>query len=132
VDEESASPRSAPFCDALAVNSWVTAHSEVGRLPESALPRTAVFTGTRPLDDIVGISSIGLARLAEVTDLVLYDVPGSPVALQQVLGRFDRFGRRTQLNVYALVPSNSGEDSVSGPLGLLRQTLGSPRPETHV
>ncbi len=32
--------------------------------------------------------------LPEVTDLILYDVPGSKILLQQVLGRFDRFGRR--------------------------------------
>ena len=44
--------------------------------------------------------------LTKVTDLVLYDVPGSPAGLQQVLGRFDRFGRDTQLNIHVFVPSN--------------------------
>lgn len=48
--------------------------------------------------------------LGEVTDLVMYDVPDGKDALQQVLGRFDRFGRRTQLNVHTFVPS-SGADS---------------------
>jgi hypothetical protein len=56
--------------------------------------------------------SEGIA-LGEVTDLVLYDVPDGKDALQQLLGRFDRFGRRTQLNVYTLVPSGGTEDHVS-------------------
>lgn len=66
--------------------------------------------------------------LTEVTDLVLYDVPGSPVALQQVLGRFDRFGRRTQLNVYALLPSDDAADPDPEAIELLRHFLGSPLP----
>lgn len=61
--------------------------------------------------------------LAEVTDLVLYDVPGSSDALQQVLGRFDRFGRRTQLNVYALLPTNGDAGPLPEVVGLLRQAL---------
>jgi len=69
--------------------------------------------------------------LSEVTDLVLYDVPGREVALRQVLGRFDRFGRRTQLNIYALLPTNSAEGSISESRGLLRQTFGWPVPDAH-
>jgi hypothetical protein len=42
----------------------------------------------------------GGVALYEVTDLILYDVPGSKFTLQQILGRFDRLGRRTQLSVY--------------------------------
>jgi len=64
--------------------------------------------------------------LTDVTDLVLYDVPGSPVALQQVLGHFDRIGRRTQLNVYALLPANGGAGHVREVVGILRQALGIP------
>lgn len=67
--------------------------------------------------------------LPEVTDLVLYDIPGSNTALQQVLGRFDRFGRRTQLNVYALLPSTEAFGASSDSVQLLRQVLGSASPE---
>ena len=45
--------------------------------------------------------------LREVTDLILYDLPGTPSALHQVLGRFDQFGRKAQLNVYTLLPPDS-------------------------
>jgi len=71
--------------------------------------------------------------LGEVTDLVLYDVPDGKDALQQVLGRFDRFGRRTQLNVHTFVPSGSADSPVPESLLLLREALGSPpRPEEHI
>jgi len=56
--------------------------------------------------------------LSQVTDLVLYDIPSTEVALQQVLGRVDRFGRESQLNVHALVPMN-GADA----FGLLRKAV---------
>jgi len=62
-------------------------------------------------------------NLSEVTDLVLYDVPGSKLVLQQVLGRFDRIGRLRQLNVHVLVPSNSSDGAISKSLGLLREIL---------
>jgi superfamily II DNA/RNA helicase len=75
--------------------------------------------------------SKGIA-LGEVTDLVLYDVADGKDALQQVLSRFDRFGRRTQLNVYTLVPSGDAERPVSESLRLLRQAFGSPGPETRI
>jgi hypothetical protein len=70
----------------------------------------------------------GGVALCEVTDLILYDVPGNKFALQQILGRFDRLGRRTQLKVYTLVLSNNAEASVTDSLGLLRQVLGPPEP----
>ena len=34
------------------------------------------------------------AHLAEVTDLVLYDLPGNKIALQELLSQFDRFGQK--------------------------------------
>ena len=58
--------------------------------------------------------------LREVTDLVLYDVPGSKIALQEVLGRFDRLGRLTPLNVHVLVPSNDPNGLIAAHIGLLR------------
>jgi ERCC4-related helicase len=61
-----------------------------------------------------------------VTDLLLYDVPGSSSALRQILGRFDRFGRGTQLNVHILLPSNGVGSFVAESLELLRQALGVP------
>jgi ATP-dependent helicase YprA (DUF1998 family) len=63
------------------------------------------------------------AALSEVTHVVLYDLPGSPVALQQVLGRFDRFGRRTQLNVYALRPSDNTRGLISQALQFLHESF---------
>lgn len=59
-------------------------------------------------------------RLAEVTDLVLYDAPVGKVALQQVLGRFHRYGRLTELNIHLLVRTDSEAD----PLGDVREALG--------
>ncbi len=64
--------------------------------------------------------------LSHVTDLVLYDVPSNSVALQKVLGRFDRFGRQTQLNVHVLVPPNGTDSLDSESLGLLRELVGAP------
>jgi ERCC4-related helicase len=71
----------------------------------------------------IAAMSEGVA-LGEVTDLVLYDFPSSRAALEQVLSRFDQFGRRTQLNVHVLVPSNGVDGSVTEALGLLHQLLG--------
>jgi superfamily II DNA or RNA helicase len=65
-------------------------------------------------------------NLHEVTELVLYDVPASKVALQEVLGRFDRFGRVSQLNVYVLTPSGESEDVFANQLATLRELLGAP------
>ena len=61
--------------------------------------------------------------LSWVTDFVLYDIPGSEVALQQVLGRVDRFGRLNQLNVHALVPLNGPDVLGFDSLGLLRKVV---------
>jgi hypothetical protein len=51
--------------------------------------------------------------LGDTTDLVLYDIPPGKIALQQVLGRFDRFGRRTELSVHVLTPSDSVDGEVA-------------------
>lgn len=61
--------------------------------------------------------------LSQVTDFVLYDIPDSEVALQQVLGRVDRFGRLSQLNVHALVPLNGPDALGFDSLGLLRKVV---------
>jgi hypothetical protein len=61
-----------------------------------------------------------------VTDLVFYDVPASKIALQEVLARFDRFGRASQLNIYVLTPSGESEDVFANPLATLRELLGAP------
>lgn len=62
-------------------------------------------------------------NLSHVTDLVLYDTPESKLALQQVLGRFDRFGRRSQLSIHGLVPLSGTEAMGSAPIQLLREIL---------
>ena len=64
--------------------------------------------------------------LSYASDLVLYDIPNR-IGLQQVLGRFNRFGRVNELNVHVLVPSNSQTSFVTKSLELLDDTLGSPR-----
>jgi len=61
--------------------------------------------------------------LSGVTDLVLYDLSGSKVALQKLLGRFDRFGRQSQLNIHVLVPTKALDDISIQSIELLRETL---------
>ena len=61
--------------------------------------------------------------LKHVTDFILYDIPRSKDALQQVLGRVDRFGRQSQLNVHVLVPSSSHDAVDSEALGILRHVV---------
>lgn len=62
-------------------------------------------------------------NLPYVTDFVLYDIPSCKDALQQVLGRADRFGRQSQLNVHVLVPSSGYDDVRSEALGILREVV---------
>lgn len=62
---------------------------------------------------------------AEVTELIFYDIPGSKSTLQQVLGRFDRLGRVSQLNIYVFVGSNLADEAVPEALEFLRKTLRS-------
>ena len=64
-------------------------------------------------------------NLPAVTDLVLYDMPRSKVALQGVLGRFDRFGRQTRLNIHVLTASNVANSSASEDLEILHELLES-------
>jgi hypothetical protein len=54
---------------------------------------------------------------------LLYDIPGSKVAQQQILGRFDRIGRTNQLNVYVFATSDSADNITSEPLRLIRETF---------
>jgi superfamily II DNA or RNA helicase len=61
--------------------------------------------------------------LPYVTDLVLYDLPTSRFALDEVLGRFDRFGRSTQLRIHALAPSDGAANALSGQLQILREIV---------
>jgi hypothetical protein len=68
----------------------------------------------------------GSSALGEVTDLILYDVPGTPAALKTILARVDQFGRRTRLNIHVLVPSNDATGMVSGSLELLSRVVGTP------
>ncbi len=65
----------------------------------------------------------GVDRLREVTDLVLYDVPTNRVAQQQLLGRFEQLGRRSQLNVYAFAPSNCPNNLVAASVALLNDLI---------
>jgi superfamily II DNA or RNA helicase len=77
---------------------------------------------------ILVATTVGIAEahnFAAVTDLVLYDLPRSKIALQQVLGRFDRFGRQSRLNVHVLKPSNFPHGFPTESFGLLQELLGS-------
>jgi superfamily II DNA or RNA helicase len=75
------------------------------------------------------LATVGVMQgidLSRVTDLILYDMPDSDVALQQVISRFERFGRFKQLNVYAFKPSNIQGNRIEESLWRLRDILGSP------
>lgn len=43
------------------------------------------------------------------TDLILYDIPRFSRTLAQVLGRFDRIGRATELNIYVFKATNASD-----------------------
>lgn len=62
--------------------------------------------------------------LSSVAHLILYDIPGRR-AMQQVLGRFNRYGRPSELKIYVLTTSNGQTSLVSKSLGLLREILGT-------
>ncbi len=62
-------------------------------------------------------------ELPEVTDIVLYDIPSSKIALQVILGRFDRFGRQNRLSVHALIPANVGDGYAEGSHEFLHELL---------
>lgn len=54
--------------------------------------------------------------LAETTDLVIYDLPSSRVLIQDLIGRFDRIGRRMPLQVHVLAARNGADEVTSRPL----------------
>ena len=62
-------------------------------------------------------------ELPEVTDLVLYDIPSSKIALQVIFARFDRFGRQNRLRVHTLIPSNVDDSYASGCLEVLHELI---------
>ena len=45
----------------------------------------------------------------EVTDLILYEVPSSKNTFQQVLGRFNRVGRHSQLHIHVFRPIDTSD-----------------------
>lgn len=60
---------------------------------------------------VIVATSASLAEgtgLRDITDLVLYDLPRSQSRLTELLSRFDRVGRGTQLNVHVLTCSGGG------------------------
>jgi hypothetical protein len=132
---KSPSTRVCVLTEYLATPFYVAAEIEILGLPcrllhgqmsnedrQSAL--TSFSTAGGILTATRAAMSEGVA-LGEVTDLVLYDVPDGKDALLQVLGRFDRFGREAQLNVYILVQS-AATTPVSESHALLRRALGGP------
>jgi ERCC4-related helicase len=66
---------------------------------------------------------VGGDHLGEVTDIILYDLPGSEISFRELLSRFDRFGRTRQLTIHALTPSNEADCLASERITLLRKTL---------
>jgi hypothetical protein len=68
----------------------------------------------------------GSIALGDVTDLVFYDVPANPAALQIVLSGVDRFGRQARLNVHVLVPSNDVLGVATHALEPLGRIAGAP------
>lgn len=60
-----------------------------------------------------------------VTDLVLYDLPDSTLSLEQILARFDRFGRTSPLHIHAFVESRDAGQAVLKQLRLLCDEIGS-------
>jgi superfamily II DNA or RNA helicase len=64
--------------------------------------------------------------LSDVADVVFYDLPVSERVLRQILGRFDRFGRTSQLSIHVLRPSNGADEFVTEGLAILRGLLEPP------
>jgi superfamily II DNA or RNA helicase len=85
------------------------------------------FSTTGPILVATRAVMVGGIDLSHVTDLVLYDIPSTFDAMQQVLGRFDRFGRQIQLNVHVLVPENGADDLGFDPVVLIREVIQGPR-----
>jgi hypothetical protein len=59
--------------------------------------------------------------LSDVTDLVLYDLPADRLALQEILGRFNRYGRTSQLKVYAIFQADDEDSTLLELIGILRE-----------
>jgi hypothetical protein len=61
--------------------------------------------------------------LAEITDVILYDVPANTARLRQVLDCFDQIGRLGELRVCVLSPCNDGEGTISESIRALRDMI---------
>lgn len=68
-------------------------------------------------------------NLSDVTDVVFYDLPDSERVLRQILGRFDRFGRTSQLTIHVLRGSDGSDEFVTECLAILRGLLEPPNAE---
>jgi len=66
-------------------------------------------------------AGIEFFELAYATDLILYDIPTKEI--QQLLGRFNRTGRKKPLNIHALTPSDSTGVLITEPLTMLREFI---------
>lgn len=67
--------------------------------------------------------------LQQVETAVLYDLPRSPIVLEQIYGRFQRFGRNTPLAVQVLIEREMPENTVLTRLRTLAAELHGGRPE---
>lgn len=74
-----------------------------------------ILVGTRAMIQ-VGVD------FRNATDLILYDVPRFGRTLAQVLGRFDRIGRATELNIYVFNPTNASDGPSLDSLEALRHS----------
>lgn len=70
--------------------------------------RHSVLSMTSGVVVATGASLAEGTGLRDITDLVLYDLPQSQRRLTELLARFDRVGRATQLNVHVLTCSEGG------------------------
>jgi ERCC4-related helicase len=66
--------------------------------------------------------------LPQVETAVLYDLPRSPMALEQIYGRFQRFGRNAPLVVQLLIESDHANTAVDTILGKLRALANQTEP----
>jgi SNF2 family DNA or RNA helicase len=67
-------------------------------------------------------------NLPQVTDLVLYDAPIIPDAIETILARFDRFGRSAPLRIHVLSPSNVASSAVTQSLATIRNLISGSQP----
>lgn len=64
--------------------------------------------------------------IREVTDFVLYDMPGNEVLLEKSIARMDRVGRSGKLDVHVFVESNLIDDAGTEQISLIRDFFGTP------